>query len=112
MAVYPEMAMTAEQLYERADYALYHCKAANRGRAICSAPNMKRRSIATPRSKRALKTADIEQEFSVVFQPVVDIRSQVTIGFEALARWTNPALGNIPLAGSFPSPSEPALSVC
>ena len=34
VAVYPEMAMTAEQLYERTDYALNHGKAANRGRAI------------------------------------------------------------------------------
>ncbi len=95
VAVYPEMAMTAEQLYERADYALYHGKAANRGRAILFSAEHEAQINSDATIEQALKTADIEQEFSVVFQPVVDIRSQVTIGFEALARWTNPALGNI-----------------
>lgn len=95
MAVYPEMAITAEQLFERADYALYHGKAANRGRGSLFSAEHEAKINSDATIEQTLRTADIEQELSVVFQPIVDIRSQRTIGFEALARWTNPALGNI-----------------
>lgn len=39
---------------------------------------------------------------SVVFQPIVDIRSQTAIGFEALARWSSPLLGNVSPAQFIP----------
>lgn len=46
--------------------------------------------------EQALRQVDIEHEFSLVFQPVIDLRSRRTVAFEALARWSSPALGEVP----------------
>ncbi len=96
IAVYPEMASSAAQLYERADYALYHGKSAKRGMAVLFSAEHEARINSDARIEQALKLADFEQELAVVFQPIVDIGSQTTIGFEALARWTSPILGRVP----------------
>jgi diguanylate cyclase (GGDEF)-like protein len=47
----------------------------------------------------ALRGATSRNEISVVFQPIVELSSGRTCGYEALARWTHPALGTV-------SPSE------
>jgi diguanylate cyclase (GGDEF)-like protein len=102
IAVYPEMANTSEQLFERADYALYHGKDTNRGRAILFTAEHAATINDDAKIEQALKTADLERELSVVFQPIVDIRSQTTNGFEALARWNSPVLGNVSPARFIP----------
>lgn len=48
------------------------------------------------RIEQALRQVDIEHEFSLVFQPVIDLRSRRTVAFEALARWSSPELGDVP----------------
>jgi diguanylate cyclase (GGDEF)-like protein len=93
IAVCPEMASGADQLFERADYALYHGKSARRGGAILFSADHEAQINSDARIEQALKRADFENELSVMFQPIVDIRTQMTIGFEALARWTSPTIG-------------------
>lgn len=95
IAAYPEMATTAQQLFERADYALYHCKDTKRGGAVLFSAEHEAQINIDARIEQAFKCADFEQEFSIVFQPIVDIYSQTTTGFEALARWTSPTLGKV-----------------
>ena len=102
IAVYPEMANTSEELFERADYALYHGKDTNRGRATLFTAEHEEKINNDATIEQALKTADLERELSVVFQPIIDIRTQTTIGFEALARWNSPTLGNISPARFIP----------
>ncbi len=43
-----------------------------------------------------LKTAIKEEQFYVVYQPIVDIKDKKIIGAEALIRWEHPELKNIP----------------
>ncbi|MDZ7603154.1 MAG: EAL domain-containing protein [Hoeflea sp.] len=95
-AVYPEMADSAHDLYERADYALYQGKRSNRGHAALFANSHVVEIEKDKRIEHALVQADLEQEIEVHFQPIVDIRTGRTIAFEALARWTSPVLGNVP----------------
>lgn len=95
-AAYPEMARSAHDLYERADYALYQGKRSNRGHAVLFANSHVAEIEKDKRIEQALGTADLEHEIEVVFQPIVDILSGKTVEFEALARWTSPALGNVP----------------
>ena len=102
IAVYPELAGSAAQLYERADYALYHGKSAKRGMAVLFSSEHEARINSDARIEQALKLADFERELTVVFQPIVDIRAQTTIGFEALARWTSPILGRVSPAEFIP----------
>lgn len=95
IAVYPEMAGTPELLFERADYALYNGKSIRRGGAILFSADHEARINSDARIEQALKCGALEQELSVVFQPIVDIRSRTTIGFEALARWDSAILGRV-----------------
>jgi predicted signal transduction protein with EAL and GGDEF domain len=95
IAVYPEMASGPEQLFERADYALYNGKSAKRGGAILFSADHAARINSDARIEQALKGADLEHELSVMFQPIIDIKSAATIGFEALARWHSPTLGRV-----------------
>ena len=91
--IYPDMASDATQAYEFADYALYKSKREGPG-SICqfSAAHYLdlNRDMLT---EQGLRKADVAQEFSVVYQPILDIRSGNTVAFEALARWTSPQLG-------------------
>ncbi len=95
-AVYPEMAASATDLFERADYALYHAKHARRGCPVLFSAEHEADIGRKAAVEHALQGADLEREFSVVFQPIVDVRSQRTCAFEALARWSHPKLGAVP----------------
>jgi diguanylate cyclase (GGDEF)-like protein len=95
-AVYPVTASSPEELFDRADYALYHGKRTTRGSAILFSADHIAEIHRDAHIEQALKVADFERELEVVFQPIVDIRTEHTIGFEALARWTSPTLGQVP----------------
>ena len=95
IAVFPEAASKADDLFERADYALYHGKSTRRGSAILFSAEHEAQINSDFHIEQALKRADFDQELSVAFQPIVDIRSQETVGFEALARWASPTLGKV-----------------
>nr|WP_230508762.1 EAL domain-containing protein [Paraburkholderia sp. MMS20-SJTR3] len=94
-AMYPDHCSTAVQLYEFADYALYAGKRNRRGSVVIfSAAHdaaIRRASLI----EQALQMADLERELSVVFQPLIYIATGRVFGFEALARWSHPVLGNV-----------------
>lgn len=102
IAVYPDMASTTEQLFDRADYTLYHAKRNRRGVAVLFSAEHEIRINDESRIEQALKLANLADELSVVFQPIVDMRTQRVLGFEALARWKSPVLGQISPALFFP----------
>ncbi|MEP3437935.1 MAG: EAL domain-containing protein [Hoeflea sp.] len=95
-AVYPELADSSHELYERADYALYQGKRGNRGHAVLFSSGDVADIEQGKRIEQALSHADIEQEMTVFFQPIVNIQTGETAAFEALARWTSPTLGSVP----------------
>lgn len=93
IAVDPEL--SAELLYEHADYALYHAKAKYRGQPVIFSHEheVEIRELST--IEHALRRIDFDSELSVHFQPIVDTNAGRLLGFEALARWHSPELGNI-----------------
>jgi len=94
-SVYPELATDVHQLYERADYALYQGKRTNRGHALLFTSEHVIAIEEDHRIEQVLSNADLNEELCVFYQPIVDIQSQKTMGFEALARWNSPVLGNV-----------------
>lgn len=96
IAVFPHLASTLEELFDRADYALYHAKRTRRGDAVLFDAEHEKQINIEARIVHLLKQTEIEKELSVVFQPVVDIRDGTTACFEALARWSSPVLGQVP----------------
>jgi len=96
IAVYPELASCPDQVFERADYALYHGKRVKRGGPILFSAEHEAQLNKDARIEQALKTANLQDELSVNFQPIIDIRSSTILGFEALARWNSKTLGPVP----------------
>jgi len=96
IAVFPHLASTLEELFDRADYALYHAKRTRRGNAVLFDAEHEKQINIEARIVHLLKQTEIEKELSVVFQPVVDLRDGTTACFEALARWSSPVLGQVP----------------
>ncbi len=94
--VFPELASNATDLFEQADYALYHSKRTSRGNAVLFSIEHEAEIHRNGKIEHALRAADLNQELSVVFQPVIDARTERTVGFEALARWNSPTLGIVP----------------
>ncbi len=101
IAVFPHLASTLEQLFDRADYALYHAKKTRRGDAVLFDAEHEKQINIEARIEHLLKQSEMKNELSVVFQPIVDIRDGKTTGFEALARWHSPVLGHVPPAQFF-----------
>jgi diguanylate cyclase (GGDEF)-like protein len=94
-AIYPQAATTAELLYERADYALYHAKQNIRGAAVTFSAAHETAIRQAGLIEQALRHAEMDEEFTLAFQPLVDVGAGRTVGFEALARWTSPTLGMV-----------------
>jgi len=84
-----------EDILRDADTALYQAKA--QGKAHCQAfhPHMHKRALRRLQLEHQMRRAIREQEFSVVYQPLMAIggeQNQVA-GFEALIRWQHPKHG-------------------
>ena len=86
----------AVQDYERADYALYHAKARLRGKPVIFSREheIEIRKIST--IEHTLRQIDLDAELSLHYQPIVNVATTRLVGFEALARWHNPELGDVP----------------
>ncbi|WP_426143289.1 putative bifunctional diguanylate cyclase/phosphodiesterase [Pseudomonas sp. DWP3-1-2] len=96
IATFPDLASDDTQVYEYADYALYQSKRHRPGNVSLFCAEHRRQLNREGLTEQALRRADLDTEFHVVFQPIVDIRTQLTVAFEALGRWTSPELGHVP----------------
>lgn len=81
---------------DRADYALYHAKQNQRGTAVIFSEGLESQLLEMTRIEQELRRSDLEKDLSLVFQPVVDVVEGEVLAFEALARWSPLALGNVP----------------
>lgn len=95
-AFYPARNVENEQeLFERADYALYQGKRKGPGGVVFFSEEHAEEIRNATGIEKALRGADLDQELSVLFQPIVDMQTGETVGFEALARWNNPGIGPV-----------------
>lgn len=94
-ATFPELAKDADQLYERADYALYHSKHHNRGEAFLFSHEHIVAIDKQNNLEQTLSRANFRDEMSIMFQPIIDCKIQQTVAFEALARWNSPKMGSV-----------------
>ncbi len=95
VAVYPRDGQTVEELLQNADAALYEAKDSGKNAwKMCT-----RELVQETREKlflsNALRGAVANEEFNLVFQPIVDAKKKI-IAFEALLRWRSAEYGQIP----------------
>ena len=92
---------TADDLLRNADLAMYRAKASGGG-ARQYHPDMHAGMIERLELESDLRQALARDEFFVVYQPIVDLRSGRVAGAEALLRWRHPRRGLVSPAEFIP----------
>jgi diguanylate cyclase (GGDEF)-like protein/PAS domain S-box-containing protein len=87
ITLYPADGVTTEILLKNADTALYHCKESGRNTFQFFSAEMNRRVERQLKLEMALRQALERNEFTLHYQPQVDLVSGSVIGVEALIRW-------------------------
>ncbi len=95
IAVYPSDGITPTELLRNADTAMYHSKEQGRNTFNFFTTEMNLNVSRMLEVEEQLHGAQERHEFSVVYQPVVELRSNRVVAAEALLRWNNPVLGTV-----------------
>lgn len=106
IAVYPFDGQTNEDLVRNADLALYAAKGSGRGRFRFYSYELLRAAEERRILEEDLRDALAKNEISLAYQPVVDVKTNVVTGFEALIRWDHPERGPISPALFIPIAEE------
>lgn len=96
IAVLPDHGGSFSQLMGNADLALYEAKSKGRGRFMVFDTTMRREADERNTLARELVDAVEQQQFQLLYQPVVRISDEAVIGAEALMRWNHPTRGMLP----------------
>ncbi len=82
-----------DDLLRDADLAMYHAKGLGKGRIEVFDPEMHTALIERLRLEADLARGVANDEFVLVYQPIVSLRSGAVAGVEALLRWRHPTRG-------------------
>lgn len=86
---------TPEEMLRDADIAMYRAKSAGKGRHETFDQAMREQVSDRLRFETELRQALERGEFSVFYQPIMQLSTNQPIGFEALVRWFHPERGRI-----------------
>lgn len=98
-----------EVLLTNADSAMYRAKKKGRNQYEKAKVEVNAGAFERLSIENYLRKALENDEFSLHFQPQLDIKSEKIIGFEALLRWYHPDLGNIPPSDFIPIAEDTGL---
>jgi diguanylate cyclase (GGDEF)-like protein/PAS domain S-box-containing protein len=98
-------------LLRNADTAMYRAKSRGKGRYELFEPSMHEAVLNRLEIEAALRQALERQEFTLHYQPIVEIESGQIAGVEALIRWHNEERGLIPPTTFIPLAEETGLIV-
>ncbi len=88
--------VSAEQVLQRADIAMYAAKAAGKGRLQPFSPELLQGDALQAALDRQLLAATGNHEMVVQYQPVVSLDTGRCVALEALVRWRHPERGMLP----------------
>jgi diguanylate cyclase (GGDEF)-like protein len=107
IAIGDDDAQTVDVVTRNADLALYYSKHTGREKYTFFEPRMLVEAEERRRLEGDLRTALIENQFALAYQPIVDASRGEVVAFEALLRWEHPTRGEI-LPGTFIAIAEEA----
>jgi diguanylate cyclase (GGDEF)-like protein len=96
IALIPHDGSDATEIMRKADIALYRAKAEPGSASRFFEPAMDARIRERDRIERDLPSAIEDGAIKPYYQPLIDLQTRQVVGFEVLARWTHPVLGNVP----------------
>ncbi len=99
-----------EEVLRDADIAMHYAKEWNSGVAVFT-KELRERFLERVRYENDLRHALNRKEFSMSYQPLIDIQDGSLMGFEALLRWHHSEFGNIPPNKFIPIAEESGLIV-
>ncbi|MGA8111966.1 MAG: EAL domain-containing protein [Acidobacteriaceae bacterium] len=111
ISVFPEHGLEAGQLLQQADCAMYAAKRNGRNRIVQFGDDLGNATRERLTLEGELRRAIAEGQIEVHYQPEFDLRSNLIVRFEALARWNHPKLGAIPPLSFIPVAEECGLII-
>jgi diguanylate cyclase (GGDEF)-like protein len=94
VAICPTDATNLAELVSNADAAMYQAKTNGKNRSSRFSRALQDKRDRIRHIQEELRLVDPDEQFHLVYMPIVDTRGRVT-GCEALLRWISPALGNV-----------------
>jgi diguanylate cyclase (GGDEF)-like protein len=94
VAVCPTDATNLAELISNADAAMYQAKTNGKNRSSRFSRALQDKRDRIRHIQEELRLVNPDEEFHLVYMPIVDTRGKVT-GCEALLRWVSPTLGNV-----------------
>ncbi|MCJ2139397.1 EAL domain-containing protein [Methylobacterium sp. E-066] len=111
VALMPDDGATAEEIFQRADAALYEAKAAGRNTYRMFEAEAHARTATRSLLALDMKEAIRRGDFFLVYQPIIDVTNGSVVSFEALMRWRHPERGFISPGEFIPVAEETGLIV-
>ena len=102
---------SVDDLILKADLALYEAKGQGRGRVCYFSANLQNVAEDRVRIENDLRAALANNQFHLLYQPLIDAQNQSLRGFEALVRWNHPERGVVPPGIFIPIAEESNLIV-
>ncbi|MDQ1077483.1 EAL domain-containing protein [Pseudoroseomonas cervicalis] len=111
IALAPRHGGGADALLQAASIAMHRAREEGRGGIRRFTSVMLQRMEQRQRLRQDLREAMLRSEFSLVYQPLIDLPSRRVAGFEALMRWQHPRCGAVSPAEFIPVAEESGLIV-
>jgi diguanylate cyclase (GGDEF)-like protein/PAS domain S-box-containing protein len=111
IAIYPDDSDTTSGLLRSADSAMYHSKESGRNTFSFFTERMNQEVSKRLALEEQIHGALERNEFSIYFQPQINVKTGHIVGTEALLRWNNPVLGSIPPSDFIPIAEQTGLII-
>lgn len=111
IAIYPEHSEEQEELVRFADMGVHYAKKNGKNNFVFFKPDMQRVFIQQLSMHTKITNAVLTSNFKLFYQPQFDITSETLRGFEALIRWTDNELGEVPPSIFIPIAEETGLII-
>jgi EAL domain-containing protein (putative c-di-GMP-specific phosphodiesterase class I) len=102
VSLYPDDGPDAETLIKNADTAMYQAKENGRQTYQFFKPEMNVKAVERQSIEEDLRRALERDEFTLHYQPKIDLATGSIAGVEALLRWTHPTRGSVSPAQFIP----------
>ncbi len=111
VSMYPEDGLDPENLIKHADTAMYLAKEKGKNNFQFYYRDLEKVTFRKMELENALRRSMELNQFSLFYQPKIDLRTRKILGVEALIRWVHPELGTISPGEFIPLAEETGLIV-